>query len=84
MQIKSAEHMVKSKAKSISNRGASSNFSKSGLVLRRSLLNIESIVFLKSLHEIEVAAICFVKECGLEYNTCACTGKTDLSSMKLV
>ena len=29
-------------------------------------------MFSKSLHEIEVAAICFVMEYGLEYNTCAC------------
>ena len=29
-------------------------------------------MFSKSLHEIEVVAICFVMEYGLEYNTCAC------------
>ena len=31
-----------------------------------------------------MAAICFVMECGLEYNTHVSTGKTDLSSMRLV
>ena len=56
--------MVKSKTESISNGNAFSNFLKAGLALRRSLLNVESIIFSKLLREIEAAAICFVMERG--------------------
>ena len=54
--------MVTSKTKFISNRGAFSHFLKAGVALRRSLLNVESIIFWKLIREIEAAAICFVIE----------------------
>ena len=54
-QIKSANYMVKSKTKSISNLGTFSNFLK---------LNVQSIIFSKFPHEIEAAAICFSMERG--------------------
>ena len=53
--IKSAEYMVKSKTKSISNLGTFSNFLK---------LNVQSIIFSKFPHVIEAAAICFFMERG--------------------
>ena len=37
-------------------------FLKAGVALRRSLLNVESIIFWKLIREIEAAAICFVIE----------------------
>ena len=51
MHVKLAKLLIECKTKSISNRGAFSNFSKT-----------ESIIFSKFLHEIKAAAVCFVIE----------------------
>ena len=74
-RVKSVKHMVKSKTKSISSLGAFSNFSKTA----RSIYN-----FLK----IPAYLFCYgawaQKESAKLQNMRACTGKTGLSSMKLV
>ena len=80
-QVKSAKYMVKSKTKSISSLGAFSNFSET----ERSICNFPKIPARNwSSSYLSCYGAWAQKESAKLQNMCVCTGKTGLSSIKLV